>query len=73
MKSRRMEEIGRKNKMRRFKPNEEKEIDNLLSSMRMVRQVKKLAETLSVEEKEKVIDQLETTVENIKRGLDRLK
>ena len=65
--------IGDENKRRRFKPNKEKQIDNLLSSMRMVRQVKKLAETLSVEEKEKVLDQLETTVENIKRGLDRLK
>ena len=72
-KSNRMDFIANRNKKRRFRGDRKKQISNLLSSMRMVRQIKELSATLSEEDKNKLANELESTIENIKRGLDRLK
>jgi predicted Zn-ribbon and HTH transcriptional regulator len=72
-KSNRMDFIANRNKERRFRGDRKKQISNLLSSMRMVRQIKELSETLSEEEKNKLAKELEKTIESIKRKLDRLK
>lgn len=72
-KSDRMDLIASRNKKRRFRGDRKKQISNLLSSMRMVRQIKELSATLSEEDKNKLANELESTIENIKRSLDRLK
>ena len=61
------------NKRRRFKPDRKKQTSNLLSTMRMVRQIKELSATLSEEEKNELAKELEKTIESVKRKLDRLK
>ena len=61
------------NKRRRFKPDRKKQTSNLLSTMRMVRQIKELSATLSEEDKNKLAKELEKTIESIKRKLDRIK
>tara|TARA_A100000172_G_scaffold71254_1_gene51803 strand:+ start:1151 stop:1423 length:273 start_codon:yes stop_codon:yes gene_type:complete len=66
--------IGDANKWRRFnRTNRKKQIDKYLQSMRQVNDIIELAATLGEEEKNKVKKELESTIENIKRGLDRLK
>ena len=55
------------------KNNRKKQIDKFLKSMRMINNIIELAATLGEEEKNKVAKELESTIENIKRGLDRLK
>jgi predicted transcriptional regulator len=66
--------IGDENKRRRFNRRSRKQqIDKYLQSMRQVNDIIELAATLGKEEKNKVAKELESTIENIKRGLDRLK
>ena len=72
-KSDRIDFIASRNKTRRFRGDRKKQISNLLSSMRMVRQIKELSATLSEEDKNKLAKELEKTIESIKRKLDRLK
>jgi flagellin-specific chaperone FliS len=60
------------NKRRRFKPDRKKQTSNLLSTMRMIRQIKELSATLNEEDKNKLAKELEKTIESIKRKLDRL-
>jgi hypothetical protein len=67
------ERRARKDKERRFRGDRKKQTSNLLSTMRMIRQIKELSETLSEEEKNKLAKELESTIESIKRKLDKLK
>jgi hypothetical protein len=53
--------------------NRKQQIDKFLKSMRMINDIIGFAATLGEEEKNKVAKELESTIEKIKRGLDRLK